>query len=98
MKVLETMARDAGIAVCGEPLLSLSIGAVSCPEHGRDAETLLAEADRRMYLAKRVRRSPVPFMAQHGCLGQLVSWGQSVRRMPDLDSQTSHLALAVKLH
>jgi diguanylate cyclase (GGDEF)-like protein len=53
LRVLEKMALDAGIAVCGEPLLSLSIGAVSCPEHGRDAESLLAEAERRMYLARR---------------------------------------------
>lgn len=50
----------AGIAVCGEPLLGLSIGAVSCPEQGCGAKVLLAEADRRMYLAKRERRGPVP--------------------------------------
>ena len=53
MRVLENVARDAGIAVCAEPLLSLSIGAVLCPEHGRDAESLLAEADRRLYLERR---------------------------------------------
>ena len=66
VKLLETMVREAGLAICGEPLLSLSIGAVSCPEHGRNAETLLAEADRRMCLAKRVRRPSVPLAARTG--------------------------------
>jgi diguanylate cyclase (GGDEF)-like protein/putative nucleotidyltransferase with HDIG domain len=57
--VLETVVVDAGVTVCGERLLNISIGAVFCPEHGTDAETLLAEADRRMYLTKQSRkRSP----------------------------------------
>jgi GGDEF domain-containing protein len=30
----------------------VSIGVVSCPEHGTDAETLLAVADQAMYRAK----------------------------------------------
>jgi len=57
LEQLEKVAMDAGTAVCGEPLLSMSIGAVCCPNHGKDAESLLAEADRRMYLAKRTRRA-----------------------------------------
>jgi diguanylate cyclase (GGDEF)-like protein len=95
VKVLETMVRDAGIAICGEPLLSFSISAVSCPEHGRDAETLLAEADRRMYLAKRVRRPAVPLAARNGDWDNLsddsLSHADKVSpRMPELDDkQTS---------
>ncbi len=32
--------------------MSLSIGVVSCPAHGNDAETLIDGADRAMYRAK----------------------------------------------
>jgi diguanylate cyclase (GGDEF)-like protein/putative nucleotidyltransferase with HDIG domain len=54
---IEKVVTDAGVMVCGEPLLGISIGAVSRPDHGSSAESLLAEADRRMYLAKRARRA-----------------------------------------
>ena len=50
-------AQEAGMEVCGEPLLSLSAGAAFFPEDGNDAESLLAEADRRMYVAKQVNRA-----------------------------------------
>ncbi len=46
------MAQQAGHEVCGEDLLSLSIGFAIFPQDGEDAESLLAEADRRMYLEK----------------------------------------------
>ncbi len=49
------MATEAGRGVCGEDILSLSIGQAVYPENGMDAEDLLAEADRRMYLEKRKR-------------------------------------------
>jgi diguanylate cyclase (GGDEF)-like protein/putative nucleotidyltransferase with HDIG domain len=49
---LKQMAQQAGQEVCGEDLLSLSIGHAVYPEDGADAEALLAEADRRMYLEK----------------------------------------------
>jgi GGDEF domain-containing protein len=38
--------------VCGVEWLSLSVGCAIYPEDGVDAEKLLAEADRRMYLQK----------------------------------------------
>jgi hypothetical protein len=38
--------------VCREDILSLSVGQAVYPEDGRDAEELLAEADRRMYIEK----------------------------------------------
>jgi diguanylate cyclase (GGDEF)-like protein/putative nucleotidyltransferase with HDIG domain len=52
LESLEHVVIEAGVAVCGERLLNISIGAAFCPEHGSDAEGLLAEADRRMYLTK----------------------------------------------
>jgi GGDEF domain-containing protein len=62
-KALETVVVDAGLAVCGERLLNISVGAAFCPEHGVDAEGLLAEADRRMYLVKQT----------HKCAGSTVA-------------------------
>src|SRR3989440_7720510 len=44
---LNELAKSAGWEVCGENLLSLSVGCVIYPEDGSDAEKLLAEADRR---------------------------------------------------
>lgn len=49
---LSEMATAAGHEVCGEGLLSLSVGCAVFPHDGTDAEKLLAEADRRMYLEK----------------------------------------------
>lgn len=46
------VAVSAGYEVCGERLLSLSVGQAHFPEDGLDAEQLLAEADRRMYKSK----------------------------------------------
>ena len=55
-KALERVVVEAGFAVCGERLLNISVGAAFCPEHGSDAEGLLAEADRRMYLVKQTHK------------------------------------------
>jgi hypothetical protein len=49
---MRALARQAGNEVCGEEILSLSVGRAMYPEDGKDAEQLLAEADRRMYLEK----------------------------------------------
>src|SRR6201997_5000984 len=49
---LRALARHAGSEVCGEDILSLSVGRAIYPDDGKDAEQLLAEADRRMYLEK----------------------------------------------
>jgi len=40
------------VSVGADPPVGLSIGVVSCPEHGDDAETLIDAADRAMYKAK----------------------------------------------
>ena len=49
---MRALARHAGHEVCGEDILSLSVGRAVFPADGKDAEQLLAEADRRMYLEK----------------------------------------------
>jgi diguanylate cyclase (GGDEF)-like protein len=40
------------VSVGADPPVGLSIGVVSCPEHGDDAEALIDAADRAMYKAK----------------------------------------------
>jgi diguanylate cyclase (GGDEF)-like protein len=49
---LSELAGNAGREICGVEWLSLSVGCAIYPEDGVDAEKLLAEADRRMYIQK----------------------------------------------
>jgi len=49
---LRVLAKQAGFDVCGEEILSVSLGQAVYPEDGEDAEKLLAQADRRMYVEK----------------------------------------------
>jgi diguanylate cyclase (GGDEF)-like protein len=49
---LSSLAGNAGREICGVDWLSLSVGCAIYPEDGVDAEKLLAEADRRMYIQK----------------------------------------------
>jgi diguanylate cyclase (GGDEF)-like protein/putative nucleotidyltransferase with HDIG domain len=49
---IRPLARQAGFDVCGEEILSLSVGLAVSPDDGNDAEQLLTQADRRMYLEK----------------------------------------------
>src|SRR5579872_959395 len=49
---MRSLACHAGNDVCGEEILSLSVGRAMYPDDGKDAEQLLAQADRRMYLEK----------------------------------------------
>ncbi|HLW51819.1 MAG TPA: HD domain-containing phosphohydrolase [Candidatus Angelobacter sp.] len=53
---LSELTRMAGREMSGEDWLSLSMGCAIYPEDGSDAEKLLAEADRRMYLQKQEHR------------------------------------------
>ena len=52
--LLNALAQQAGRQVCGQDLLSLSVGASFYPQDGPDVEQLLAEADRKMYAAKQL--------------------------------------------
>ncbi len=45
-------AMEAGMRICGEPTLSVSVGSAFLPIDGNDAEQLLAVADQRMYARK----------------------------------------------
>jgi len=56
---LQELAMAVGKEVCGEELLSLSVGQSSFPTDGLDAEQLLAEADRRMYVLKQQHQERV---------------------------------------
>jgi len=49
---VRALAKQAGLEVCAEDILSLSVGQAVYPDDGKDAEELLAEADRRMYMEK----------------------------------------------
>ena len=54
---LSAMTMDVGFEVCGERVLSLSVGASFFDEDGTDAEQLLTEADRRMYQEKQEHKN-----------------------------------------
>ena len=49
---MRELAQQAGKDVCNEDILSLSVGKAIYPEDGMDAEKILSEADKRMYLQK----------------------------------------------
>ena len=53
---LRAITAEAGREVCGTESLSLSVGHALFPEDGTDADQLLSEADRRMYMAKQKRK------------------------------------------
>jgi diguanylate cyclase (GGDEF)-like protein/putative nucleotidyltransferase with HDIG domain len=55
---MRELARQAGLDVCGEEILSLSVGRAIFPDDGLDADKLLAEADRRMYRQKENHVAP----------------------------------------
>ena len=55
--LFQSIAMEAGVQVCKEPLLSLSAGVALYPHDGHDAEQLLAEADQRMYVNKQCRHA-----------------------------------------
>ena len=53
---MRVVARKAGEATPEPSFLSISVGIANFPDDGSDAEQLLAEADRRMYKGKRLRK------------------------------------------
>jgi diguanylate cyclase (GGDEF)-like protein len=60
---LESAVRIAGERVCGEPIVSLSVGAAFYPSDSADAEGLLAAADHRMYANKQLHKHVNTFPA-----------------------------------
>jgi len=55
---MRDLAQQAGKDICNEDILSLSVGRAVYPEDGMDAEKILSEADKRMYLQKRSQSTP----------------------------------------
>lgn len=68
---LSEMARNAGLEVCGADWLSVSIGWAVSSEGDTDVETLLAEADRRMYRQKQEHYKDL------GCLSPILPFSSS---------------------
>ena len=62
--LFDALAQEAGCEVCGKDLLSLSLGAAFYPQDGLDTEQLLAEADRKMYMAKQHHYSVREFQSE----------------------------------
>jgi len=61
IRALADLACEVGLAVCGENIISASVGVASWPSDGATADDLLAEADRRMYANKhslKLKRAP----------------------------------------
>jgi diguanylate cyclase (GGDEF)-like protein/putative nucleotidyltransferase with HDIG domain len=56
---LKAITVEAGQDICAQETLSLSIGHAMFPEDGVDADRLLSEADRRMYIAKQKEKLSV---------------------------------------
>ena len=58
-EMLDRMIRVASLGICGDGKLGVSVGVANFPEHGSDAQSLLAHADKEMYHAKRIRHQRV---------------------------------------
>jgi diguanylate cyclase (GGDEF)-like protein len=71
--LLNDLAVEAGREVCGEDLLSLSVGTAYFYEDGMDAEQLLAEADRRMYIVKQIHHEKLEVGEREGGLDVAVN-------------------------
>jgi diguanylate cyclase (GGDEF)-like protein len=56
MEQIAQMVRDIG-GLCEQDALGISCGEAFYPQDGRDAEDLLAAADRRMYKAKQAQKT-----------------------------------------
>ena len=54
---MRQVAVQAGLTIFGEPCLSMSVGVAIYPVDGHDTESLIKEADRRMYRLKNERKS-----------------------------------------
>jgi len=63
---LSELASAVGRTVCGENILSASVGVASWPNDGGNPEELLAEADRRMYAdkASRKQKRAIPHLVE----------------------------------
>jgi diguanylate cyclase (GGDEF)-like protein/putative nucleotidyltransferase with HDIG domain len=65
---LNQAAIEAGRHTCGREVISLSVGTAFCPDDGYDVNSLLAEADRRMYSVKQIHHAQIS--ASRGAVAQ----------------------------
>ena len=63
-QLIRAITSECGRDVCGDDNLSLSVGHACYPDDGEDADQLLSEADRRMYIVK--QREKVQMAQPHG--------------------------------
>ena len=75
LEQLQRVVKNTCQDLFGEDLVGASIGVAVYPADGRDAEQLLAEADRRMYQEKRARKSGVTLTTP----GPKVNWPLTVQ-------------------
>ncbi|HEY1660041.1 MAG TPA: HD domain-containing phosphohydrolase [Candidatus Sulfotelmatobacter sp.] len=61
---LNQAAIEAGRQVCGRDVTTLSVGSSFCPDDGYDVESLLSEADRRMYAVKQIHHAETDALAK----------------------------------
>jgi diguanylate cyclase (GGDEF)-like protein len=64
VEAMRDVVRKAGAETPEPCILSLSLGVARFPMDGSGAEELLAEADRRMYKNKRMRRKERPAVVE----------------------------------
>ncbi len=64
LTAFEKVAVDAGLEICGERVLAMSIGAAHYPEDGITREALIQCADERMYANKRENKRRLTEQAQ----------------------------------
>ncbi|HWR17945.1 MAG TPA: HD domain-containing phosphohydrolase [Terriglobales bacterium] len=64
--ILNELAVDSGREVCKLDILSVSVGTAFFSEDGMDAEQLLAEADRRMYIVKQIHHEKMETAPEAG--------------------------------
>ena len=84
--LLNALAKQAGRDVCGEEFLSLSVGAAFYPADGTTAEQLLAEADRKMYAAKKRQHEISKIRPMGSALEGQLSFNPKLRmKRPDED-------------
>ncbi len=53
LRRIQEIGPEAGMRVCGEPLITISCGVAMYPQDGSDAEGLLEKADQLMYVSKK---------------------------------------------
>ena len=53
----ERIRKKVGGTFAEEEAIAVSVGVATCPEHGRDAETLIGAADKALYASKRAGRN-----------------------------------------